>query len=227
MKTIRSFILAAIAGVAINASADSYTFGFTNGFANSGVIPDGNTTGWFDTRTLSGLTDIAITDVNVSLHIAGGYNGDLYAYLTHDSGFSVLLNRSGRPEGFGFGYTDVGLNLVLDDSAALGDIHTYQTTVGYAPLINNGSAWAPDGRNVNPLLTLDTHPRTHLLTQMNGLNPNGEWTLFVADVSTGEQATLVSWGLNITAVPAVPEPSSLALGILGALALCYRRANLR
>lgn len=227
MKTFRSLIFAVVAGVAFNASADSYTFGFTNGFANSGVIPDGNTTGWSDTRTLSGMTDIAITDVNVSLNIAGGYNGDLYAYLTHDSGFSVLLNRPGRPEGFGFGYTDAGLNISLDDSAALGDIHTYQTVLGFATLISNGSAWSPDGRNVNPVFALDTDPRTHLLNQMNGLNPNGEWTLFVADVSNGEQATLISWGLTITTAALVPEPSSLALGILGTLVLLRGRKLLR
>jgi subtilisin-like proprotein convertase family protein len=227
MKTLRSTIIAVIAAVAINASADTYSLNFTNAFANSGVIPDGNTTGWFDTRTLSGISDPQITDVDVSLNIAGGFNGDLYAYLTHDSGFSVLLNRPGRPEGFGFGYTDAGLNLTLDDSAVLGDIHTYQATIGFATLISNGSAWSPDGRNVNPLITLDTHPRTHLLNQMNGLNPNGEWTLFVADVSNGEQATLVSWGLTITTAALVPEPSSLALGILGALVLLRGRKLLR
>lgn len=227
MNKIRNLIFAAITGAAISAGANSYTFGFTNGFANSGVIPDGNTTGWADTRTLSGIAETQIIDVNVSLNIAGGFNGDLYAYLSHDGGFSVLLNRVGRPDGFGFGYTDAGLNISLDDAAALGDIHTYQSTVGFVALISNGSAWSPDGRNVNPLTTLDTHPRTHLLSQMNGLNPNGDWTLFVADLSSGEQATVVSWGLDITTAPVVPEPSSLALEILGALALLGRRANLR
>ncbi|MFO1488989.1 MAG: PEP-CTERM sorting domain-containing protein [Verrucomicrobiota bacterium] len=225
MKTLRSIIIAVITGAAISASADTYSFNFTNNFANGGVIPDGNLTGWSVTRALSGITDLAITDVNVSLNISGGFNGDLYAYLAHDSGFSVLLNRPGRPDGFGFGYGDAGLNITLDDAAALGDIHTYQTMAGYATLISNGSGWSPDGRNVNPLTVLGTDSRLNLLDQFHGLNPNGDWTLFVADVSTGAEATLVSWGLSITAVPVVPEPSCLALGILGALALCCRRAD--
>jgi subtilisin-like proprotein convertase family protein len=51
---------------------------------------------------------------------------------------------------------------------------------------------------------------------MNGLNPNGDWTLFVADLSTGETATVASWGLMITTAEIVPEPGSLALFVVGA-----------
>jgi hypothetical protein len=40
-----------------------------------------------------------ITDVNVGLQLSGGWNGDLYAYLVHSSGFAVLLNRVGRGTG--------------------------------------------------------------------------------------------------------------------------------
>jgi len=36
------------------------------------VVPDGNVAGWSDTRTLSGITDLQITDVNVRLELAGG-----------------------------------------------------------------------------------------------------------------------------------------------------------
>jgi hypothetical protein len=80
---------------------------------------------------------------------------------------------------------------------------------------------------VNPQFVLATDSRTRLLDQFNGLDANGDWTLFVADVSTGEQATLISWGMSITTVALVPEPSSLALGILGAAVLLRGRRNLR
>src|SRR5438552_859286 len=125
MKKLCSLIL--LAGCAVNASADIHSFDFNNGFQNAGLIPDGNTAGWFDTRTLSGIANPEITDVNVSLNFSGGYSGDFYAYLAHGSGFSVLLNRVGRATGNSSGYGDAGLNLVFDDNASNGDIHSYQT----------------------------------------------------------------------------------------------------
>jgi len=62
----------------------------------------------------------------------------------------------------------------------------------------------------------------------NGLNPNGTWTLFFADLSGGDASTLVSWGLDIAAVP---EPTTWALvgfglmfgGVTGARMIRLRR----
>jgi hypothetical protein len=48
------------------------------------------------------------------------------------------------------------------------------------------------------------------------MSPNGTWTLFFADMSGGAESTVVSWGLDITAVP---EPANVALGIFGGLFL--------
>ena len=48
------------------------------------------------------------------------------------------------------------------------------------------------------------------------MNPNGSWTLFFADMSAGEQSQVVSWELDISAVP---EPVNIALAIFGAVAL--------
>src|SRR5688572_4200414 len=98
-------------------------YSWNSGFANNGYVPDGNTTGWADTRTISGLAE-EISDVNVTLNVSGGYNGDLYVYLQHDSGFSVLLNRVGRTTTTPFGYGDAGLNVTFnDDAAQTTDIH--------------------------------------------------------------------------------------------------------
>jgi hypothetical protein len=49
-----------------------------------------------------------------------------------------------------------------------------------------------------------------------GLNPNGTWTLFLADTMPGGQNMLVSYSLEINAVP---EPVTVALGIFGAFGL--------
>jgi subtilisin-like proprotein convertase family protein len=220
MKNLCTAVLLALLGMTGTSRAATYTFNFSNGFANTGTVPDGNATGWSDTRTLSGIADGSILDLDVSLDIAGGYNGDLYIYLTHDSGFSILLNRVGRTSANPFGYSNAGLNVTFDDAAANGDVHLYQNVIGYSALISNGNSWTPDGRNVNPLMTLDSDTRTQMLSAFNGGNPNGSWTLFVADLSGGSQATVVNWGLTVTAVP---EPSSCVIAMAGGLALFFRR----
>jgi subtilisin-like proprotein convertase family protein len=68
-------------------------------------IPDENSAGLMESFSLNGLTG-SITNVQVSLDIMGGFNGDLYAYLAGPQGqFAVLLNRAGlsgsKPFGFG------------------------------------------------------------------------------------------------------------------------------
>jgi hypothetical protein len=169
---------------------------------------------------VSGLSFTSITDVSVFLTIDGGWNGDYYAYLTDGSESCVLLNRVGRTASNGFGYDDAGLNIELSDSAANGDIHLYQNVGGYAGLIATGGSFQPDGRNVNPLTVLDTDPRTLFLDQFNGLDPNRDWTLFIADMSSGEQGTVASWGLDIEGVTgSVPEPGQAAGMALVALGL--------
>jgi hypothetical protein len=70
---------------------------------------------------------------------------------------------------------------------------------------------------------------TALLSSFNGLNPNGTWTLFIADVSGGDVTTVTSWGLDIAAVP---EPRSIieagvAALFLGVMVGFYRMKQAR
>ena len=48
----------------------------------------------------------------------------------------------------------------------------------------------------------------------NGLNPNGTWSLVLWDNNSTVGNELVSWSLDITAVP---EPVNVALGVFGAV----------
>jgi len=185
-------------------------------------IPDNNASGLAVTESFSSSEIFQITDLEVSLSISGGFNGDYYAYLTHDSGFSVLLNRVGRDGGNLFGYPDAGMDVVLDDGAVNGDIHVYRTVLN-----PNGAAltgiWAPDARTEDPASVLTSSPRSAFLSSFNGLDPNGDWTLFIADLDAGNTGILESWGLNVMGVP---EPSSAALLLLaGSLFLRGRRAR--
>lgn len=212
-----SKFLAAFAVVAGCAGqiAGAEVFSFTDNVS----IPDGQPAGVSDVQTISsGVSQIGT--VRVVLNIAGNFNGDLFCYLKFNNNLAVLLNRPGRTAGNPFGYADSGFNITLSDSAANGNLHTYegvQTPAGGSPLTGT---WQPDGRTSSPATVLDTDPSTAGLGLFDGLNPSGTWTLFIADLSPGGTSQLNSWQLIITPVP---EPSVLALGFLGAGVAAFMR----
>lgn len=205
--------------------------------------PDGSGLGVHDTRTIQSSIEV-ITDVDLWIQLdnpsaGGAFNGDFYATLTHDSGFTVLLNRAGvrgGPDPDPFGYPDNGFAVTFDDQAANGDIHLYRLqlplTAGGPPGGSHSTAvdpsyqaalsgtWAPDGRDASPLTVSDAMSRTRLLSEFNGMPASGQWTLFVADLSAGGTAQLRGWGLQLTGFTVVPEPAETALcaGLLLALA---------
>lgn len=183
-------------------------------------IPDNDLNGVADTINLS-TAITSISSVTVSLDISGGYNGDYYAYLRYDTGFAVLLNRVGSTSGNPYGSPDSGFEVTFSETAANGDIHLASAGGGTLTGI-----WQPDGRDVNPLTALDTDPRTAFLSSFNGLDPNGAWTLFIADVSPEGLGTLESWTLQVEGTSvAVPEPTTFTTFSAGALLLLPFRMN--
>lgn len=197
------------------------------------LIPDGNSSGYANQQSLN-LGNIGnITEISVRLELTGvnggGYNGDLYAWLQHDTGFSVLLNRPGRSASDSTGYGDNGMNVLFNDGAA-NDIHSYREILaGPFPLLTPlGGIWRPDGRNVDPGNVVTTDPRPSTLQSMIGGNPNGDWTLFVADLESGGEVQLRSWALDIrTDVQNVPESMHTLWSTVAVFGLmCYVR-NLR
>lgn len=175
-------------------------------------VPDNNAVGLSSTRAVV-TTITSITEVKVHLDLGGGWAGDMYCYLAHDGGFAVLLNRPGRSAAEPDGSAAGELLLTLADSAA-GDVHT--GIAGSGPV---SGTFQPDARNIDPANSLDTTPRTAFLANFNGMDANGGWTLYVADVAAGETMTLHGWAITITGVP---EPSVVLLGGAG-VCLCTRR----
>ena len=187
---------------------------FTQTWNVSTAIPDNDDVGYTNTRVLStpGITEIE--SVTVGLAFSGGFNGDLYAYLVHGSGFTVLLNRPGRDPGTPDGAASSGMTITLDDLGSA-DIHAAIPMLGGS----FSGTYQPDGRITDPLGVAATDPRPALFSSFTGLDANGSWTLFVADQSAGGVSTLNGWTLTVTGVP---EPGTSLLGALGLLLLTRR-----
>lgn len=168
---------------------------------------------------------VSITALTVTLSISGGYNGDLYAYLSHGSGFAVLLNRVGvgssTPGSSAGGYANTGFAVTFDASAAA-NVHFYQNnSPSYTGSGQLTGTWQPDGRGIDPesaASAFDSSGTANFST-FTGLNPNGSWTLFIADVSAGSISTLNDFTVSVSAI--VPEPVNVALGVFGVLAAVF------
>jgi len=197
-------------------------------FGESGlneVIPDNLPLGMFRSLTVNGYASQAPYLVSVDITVQGtGYgaiNGNYYSYLRHtspdgvESQLAVLLNRVGVRTGSPAGYFDNGMAVTLDDRGA-GDIHNYRLQLSgdhNNPVVGMlTGTWQADGRNVDPYGVSDSSPRTTTLDSLGLGDPNGTWTLFVADLQLGGTGNLTRWQIRLTPTP---EPSSTALLALG------------
>jgi len=211
--------------IAVGAHAQTYT---TNSYSQTvtTIVPDGNPNGVSSTINVSGLFG-TIADLSVTLNMTNGYNGDIYGYLYNSSsgGFAVLLNRVGVQGVDSFCYGDSGFHVTF--TLATNNIHYYRdqsySLDGDGALLGN---WGVDGRNIDPATnsaTLGSTPPTALLDSFLNTNPNGDWTLFLADMSSGYDSYWQDWQINLVTVP---EPSTISiLGIAIAAAVYVRRRS--
>ncbi len=114
-----------------------------------------------------------IFNVEVTLDITHSFVADLDAYLVSPSGTQVQLFS-----GVGGQYNNFN-NLTLSDSA-----QRSISTIGFSDLTPTGytGTWQPQG----------------LLSDFNGEDAAGIWTLVVSDTAFADQGTLNSWSLKIT-----------------------------
>ena len=187
---------------------------YSSGNVNSGgeslnlAIPDGSPFGVTSTLEVSGAAGL-LSDLTVTLNVSGGYNGDDYAYVEHDGILVTLLDRvgtgAGDPIQSAFGYSTDGFNNVtLDDAATGGSIHNAQNP-GSLPAVS----YTSDGGS---------------LAAFDGMDPNGTWTLFIADESAGNAGALNGWSLDIATVPEPPAsvPLVISLVMLTGASVCRR-----
>ena len=210
MKKLIAILALSLVALASRAIVTNLT---VSAYVNT-VIPDNTTLGLYSQATVAGMTG-PLTNFSVSLNITGGVNSDLYAYLLSPENYTVvLLNRVGVSSSVPLGYTDAGFNITLSPSASY-NIHGYQAN---GPSFSGGQLigdWAPDQRAIDPQSSVgafDAAPAGNGFDSFFGPEPNGVWTLFVADFSTPGQSTLESWSMTLTTVP---EPQAWTLLIVG------------
>ena len=126
-------------------------------------------------------------------------------YRRHETaagtGFTTLLNRVGQTAGNPIGYTDAGFdNFTLTDQGSYPNIHAYGG--------NGGNQLS------SATYLLDSTGSSPSFSSFYGLDPSGDWSLFVADLSGNHVITLESWGLDITAVPEPTTWAGIFFGIL-------------
>jgi len=187
MKTtiIGGFAILNLAGVA------SATVVVDSDWTVNTAITAGSPVGITTSETFQNLSSSPITSVSVDLDISGGFNGDLYGYLTYQGAngtviSEMLLDYVGTTTANPFGSSGSGMDVTLSDAGtANGSIHNAAGTAT--------GTWLADSTS-----TLDS--------TFGGLSANGTWTLYLADMSEGSgTSTLISWGLDINA-SSVPEP---------------------
>ncbi len=156
------------------------------------VIPFDDIYGYTNSINVVGAAG-QLQNVTVQLNISGGHNGDLYSYLYHDGQMVQLLDNTGTGPDAIDGYGDPGFAITLSDSGTPG-LHYYETNNpqfnGDGQLIGN---WQPDSDGAT------------LGGTFANQDPNGEWSIFIANLSPDDESTLVSWSLNLTTTPQSAE----------------------
>jgi len=217
---MKKIFLTTVLMLAWGFSARATLCNWSSGSLNT-LIPDNSSAGYtFSAPAGGGAWDSNptggnIDSVDVSLNLSGGYNGDLYGYLVYTVGgnstTAILLNRVGRSGANDAGSSIAGMNVTLSGTTG-SDIHT-----AIGPL---SGTYLADGRTASPTgdFTGVTPTAGAGLDAFNSssLAAGGTWTLFLADLSAGDQSQLLSWGLGVN-VSVVPEPVTWALLLFCAL----------
>ena len=148
-----------------------------------------------------GKVTVTLSDLNHS------YPGDVNVLLVAPSGAKTLvMSHAGDQVG-------TGLNLTFDDSAAgllpaAGQLPSgvwQPTAYGPAPGLGGFPSNAPAG----------PYPTT--LSALNGVNPNGSWSLYVFDDSGGDAGAISNgWSLALTSISPVNQIADLGLAAVAA-----------
>jgi subtilisin-like proprotein convertase family protein len=132
---------------------------------------------------VAGLTGFTY-HVSVTINATHTFPSDLQFFLVNPTGIGVLLMANSG------GSTDISdTNFTIDDCAPRS---------GFSSAIISGSRFRPTNRaNPTPLPPpAPQGPYRDTLSDLNFVNPNGTWSLYVVDTTTGDVGQINSWTLT-------------------------------
>jgi subtilisin-like proprotein convertase family protein len=141
MATVGAFLAGSLPTEATLSFTGSVSGGYTGGASGlSQVIPDNTPAGVAYQINFNDPLAWGITSISVTMNISGGYNGDLYAYLSHGNTLVQLLNPNPAMSGSGF------------NNVTLGETGSSIPTGGSGPLTGSYVAYGNLSafNNVNP-----------------------------------------------------------------------------
>ncbi|MBE2182462.1 MAG: putative Ig domain-containing protein, partial [Anaerolineae bacterium] len=191
-------------------------FAATNVFSNTGSISIpyfGNADPYPSTISVSGITD-TVTDVNVTISgMSHTYVPDIDILLVGPGGQNVMLMSDA---GGSRGVDNITLTL---DSDALESIPAYS----FFPFPSG--TYLPtnyEGGSDTMLAPAPAEPFGTSLDVFDGVNPNGSWSLYVRDGTTGDNGSISGgWSLNITTSDAPTITSANAATVVSGTAFTH------
>lgn len=227
----RIFTLSTFCCVAFTVCSDALAAPMTLSNSTQVLIPGIGTSGpgspYPSSITVSGVVG-NVVDVNVSLSgVSHDFPDDIHLVLRGPTGASLYLmaNAGG---GIPFGITNV--DLTFDDEAAVTLPNEAQITSGSYRVSQFGTALSAG--------TLSPAPAPAFggtLSLFDGLNPNGQWSLYAYDDGFDDVGSIAGgWSITfdvqqVQQDPAseVPEPASLVVwSLLAAGVAAWRRRRL-
>ena len=153
-------------------------------------------------NTVSGLIG-TVSQVKVSLYgLAHNFPMDINVLLVGPTGERALvMSRAGG------GSPATGVNLTFADSAAAALPHS-------AALVSG--TYKPSTYETQPffLSPAPAGPYSTQLSSLNGIDPNGVWSLYIIDDRQGDGGALAQgWGLEITTVKSVNPLADLSIAL--------------